>query len=197
MSISSIATAQQIQALQLQRPKPPDTSIDAGSPRAVNTAQGTGGTNPFSKLVDDLQAALLALQGSGTASAAATAQPGTATTGTTASTDASAATTDPLKTLEGDLQSLISQFQSGGSQSTQAAGGTQGHHHHHHHHDDGDGGAQATGATQPAATPQQTAGNTAASPVSSVVDSMLQAFRSAMSGAGLAAPAGKAVSLSA
>ena len=195
MSVSSISSNQQIQAQQAYRPPPrADFDQDAGTtPTGTGAAQGSGGTNPFSKLVTDLQSALVSLQGSGGASA----------TGTTTASTTSASTTDPLTTLQNDLQSIISQFQSGGtSGATSAAtgapgaGGTPGAgaaHGHHHHHKDND---SQTASSSTTATSTATATAPAAAPTSGIVDSILQAFKSAMQGNPASTTAGASSALS-
>lgn len=178
MSVSSVAATQQIQAQQAYRPPTrSDNDQDAGSTPASSTgaAQGSGGTNPFARLVTDLQSALVSMQGSGGNAATRT--------GTTAT-----ATSDPMATLKSDLQSIVTQFQSGGSQGAgggpQGAGGT---HPHHHHHKDND--------TQTAATTTATAATTSsATSPTGIVDSIMKAFQSTMQGGSANASASLSVS---
>lgn len=175
MSVSSIATTQQIQAQQAYRPPPsPDIGQNPGNQSSTTGAtQGSGGTNPFAKLVTDLQSALVSMQeANGTA---ATTSIGTTTT----------ATSDPMATLKSDLQSIVTQFQSGGSQG--ANGGPQGvggAHPHHHHHKDND--AQVA-STQPSSSETSS---------SSIVESIMKAFQSVMPGGSAAATSPNTASLS-
>jgi hypothetical protein len=185
MSVSSVATTQQIQAQQAYRPPPrPDNDQDAGTTASsgMGAAQGSGGTNPFARLVTDLQSALVSMQG--TSGNAASVSTGAAAT----------ATSDPMATLKSDLQSIVTQFQSGGSQA--AAGGPQGagcaHPHHHHHKDSDTEPAGAIASTSAAATPA----TSGATPPSRIVDSILQSFQSAMQGGSAKSSSGTTASLS-
>lgn len=201
MSVNSISTTQQIQSLQSYRPPPLGFFQDAGTTSSTassspGSSQGSGGTSPFAKLAQDLQAALVSLQSSRTGAAAATTpvaatatSTGTGTsigtgTSTGAGSGASGSSTDPLTTLQNDLQSLVSQLQ-GGPGSSQGAGGAPGH---HHHHPDSDGDGQAAGAGSTGTTGAGSTGSTTAAATASTaspppgIAGFLQAFQATMGG---------------
>ncbi len=169
MSITPTATtplsATPASAIQ-QRPVP-SWVRDAGTPSSTASgpggtqgsgAQGSGGTNPFDKLATDLQAALTALQ-SGNSDTPAT------------------STTDTLSKLQGDLQSLISKFQSDGT--GQASGA-----HHHHHAKPADQASGSATTTATADTAPSAASPTGEPAAQSFVADVLKAFKANFLGGG-------------
>jgi hypothetical protein len=118
VSASGQASAIQASAIQPYRPPPPNWIKDAGSPSPSGSGtggtQGSGGTNPFAKLATELQSALTALQSGGI-------------TATSAGTPSAK---DTLAQLQGNLQSLITKFQTDGTGQADTTAKASGGHRH-------------------------------------------------------------------
>lgn len=168
MSINASAAAHTA-AVQQHRLPPPNWVKDTGSPAAnasgARGAHGGGGTNPFEKLATDLQAALTALQG-GNSNA------------TTPAANTSASKTEAVAQLQGDLQSLLSKFQDGGTGQAQGGGKADGAHHHQGLNAAAQAALSTTAPTDSAATGTATASPPSGTPAApTFVADVLRAFQ--------------------